>query len=146
MNDNKTLLVQFTHLVYANILKFTFFIYSESEEIKMNVPSARFCQHTHSFKHTHTTTHTGSDRGRRLPSGTLLFYFGRVDKKACPCPNMVNGAVERSGSAANHLGARHRRSSVWRTHGIPLTQEPRGACVAKNKPQRQQRSRGAITG
>lgn len=51
---------------------------------------------THSGSH--SATHT-LGQSSRLP--TLLFYFGRIDKKAGQCPNMVNGTAERSGGAAN---------------------------------------------
>lgn len=81
---------------------------------------------THTHSGTFTTQHTpGQTEADGLHSATLLFYFGLHRQKGVPVPKHGFGAVERSGSAANQLWARRRRSSVWRTHGIPLTQDPR---------------------
>lgn len=99
--------------------------------------------HTHSLKtqsHTHTLGQTNT-----VALHTLLFYHGCVDNKAGPCPNMVNGAVERSGSPANQRRVRaptffrvtHNRDSIDARAG--------GACVLNINRQRQRRSRGAIT-
>lgn len=90
---------------YPDFEAFHLFQTSETDECHL-------CQllSAHTLIQTHSHTHTGSDQCRRLH--TLLFYFGCVDKRAGPCPNMVNGAVERSGSPANRRRDWHRRSSV----------------------------------
>lgn len=102
----------FTHLVQVNI-RLKLFIYSTA------VP----WQHTHSSRHTHT--HTGSDQRWRLH--TLYFILAAAaERRACAqtwWTGRWNVPARQPMSVA--LAQTFR---VWRTPGIPLTQEAGGAC------------------
>lgn len=101
--------------------------------------------HTHSDTLSHTHTHTGLDPHRRPHTMLLTLLFWLRRQQGGSMPKYGKRAVERSGVRANQRRAGHRRSSVWRTYGIPLTQEPLEACVLNISRQRRA-SRGAITG